>query len=309
MKKILITAIGGDIAQGVAKILRESNRGYQLIGTDVHDKHAGMLYVDKFYQVPYACDDKYISSFKEILKIESIDVVFPISEPEINLWNNIKELDSSICFITPGKEVVSVGLDKLNTARTLKKLGLSVPWTLMVSSGEPKSLPCILKSRTGSGSRNIFKLEDKADVEYYSSKFPNAIYQELVGDEENEITCAVYRTERGDVSIFQMLRKLIGGLTSWAEVIDNDSVKDMCEKIAIGLNLKGSMNIQLRLTDKGPRVFEINPRYSSTVVIRHRCGFQDVIWALDELDKAPVVFPRQTIGKKIVKTYDAKTLN
>ena len=58
----------------------------------------------------------------------------------------------------------------------------------------------------------------------------------------------------------------------------------MCETIAKGLNLQGSMNVQMRLTEKGPRVFEINPRFSSTVLMRHRLGFSDVLWAIDEAE-------------------------
>lgn len=51
------------------------------------------------------------------------------------------------------------------------------------------------------------------------------------------------------------------------------------------------MNVQLRLTDHGPRVFEINPRFSSTVLMRHRLGFSDVLWAIDEAQGKTLTYP------------------
>ena len=75
--------------------------------------------------------------------------------------------------------------------------------------------------------------------------------------------------------------------------------------IAEGLDLRGSMNIQLRLTDKGPRVFEINPRFSSTVLMRHRIGFSDVLWALEEAEGKSVVFPEIPQDRIMVRVQGA----
>ena len=38
------------------------------------------------------------------------------------------------------------------------------------------------------------------------------------------------------------------------------------------------MNIQLRMTEQGPMLFEINPRLSSTLVFRDMLGFSDLQW-------------------------------
>ena len=78
----------------------------------------------------------------------------------------------------------------------------------------------------------------------------------------------------------------------------------MCETIAKGLNLRGSMNIQMRLTTQGPRVFEINPRFSSTVLMRHRIGFSDVLWALDEAEGKELIFPQSKPNQILVRVQD-----
>ena len=52
--------------------------------------------------------------------------------------------------------------------------------------------------------------------------------------------------------------------------------------LADKINLDGSINVQLRLTKKGPVVFEINPRFSSTVLFRHMFGFKDLEWSIQD---------------------------
>ena len=106
-----------------------------------------------------------------------------------------------------------------------------------------------------------------------------------------------------------MLRRLMGGFTSWAKVMFDPQVQEMCEKIAVGLNLCGSMNIQLRITNHGPRVFEINPRFSSTVLMRHRFGFTDVLWALAEAEGKTVVYPDFPKNGILVRIQDAAVLS
>ena len=45
--------------------------------------------------------------------------------------------------------------------------------------------------------------------------------------------------------------------------------------------LEGAINVQLRVTDDGPSIFEINPRFSSTVMMRHLIGFSDLVWMIE----------------------------
>lgn len=309
MKNILITGIGGDIAQSVAKIIRLQYPQHKLVGTDIHSQHAGQLYVDKFIELPMANDINYPGSFGALLESELIDIAIPLTESELAVINPVMNKYKKTDWITTGRHVLKVGLDKLETAEALKAMGLSVPWTIASNSESPKEYPCILKSRLGSGSRSIFIVENEADAIYLSKRNPESIYQELLKPDNKEVTCAVYRNAEGEVSTLQMLRKLVGGFTGWAIVINDNKICQMCEKIANGLDLQGSMNVQLRITVDGPRVFEINPRFSSTALMRHELGFTDVVWALEEAEGAHIEFPIIEPGKIIVRTQGAAILN
>src|SRR3546814_16519316 len=83
------------------------------------------------------------------------------------------------------------------------------------------------------------------------------------------------------------------------------SIESLCATVARALDLSGSINIQLRLGSRGPMIFEINPRFSSTVVFRHRLGFSDLLWSLQEqiLGKKMPYSLSYTIGTKAYRVF------
>ena len=303
---VLITGIGGDISQGVATILRECRKDLCLVGVDVHLQHGGKLFVDFYETIPNASDPDYLMALEQIMEKYQVDIFVPMTESELSILQPFfHSIFSSVKWIIAGTEVVAAGLDKLDTIKVLERLGLPVPWTIPVGDGIPKGYPCILKNRYGSGSRAVFELHNYKDAAYFRKRYPNAIFQQMLEPADREVTCAVYRRSDGAVYSLLMLRRLTGGFTGWAKIISNKEVTQMCERIAIGLNLKGAMNIQLRLTDQGPRVFEINPRFSSTVLMRHRLGFTDLLWAIEEAEGKGINYLAVPNNKITVRIQEA----
>ena len=52
-------------------------------------------------------------------------------------------------------------------------------------------------------------------------------------------------------------------------------VTSYCEKLAIAMGCKFSINVQCRLVDSIPYVFEINPRFSGTSYMRAMVGYNE----------------------------------
>jgi carbamoyl-phosphate synthase large subunit len=304
MKTVLITGIGGDIAQGVATIIRESRPEIRLIGTDVTDEHGGTLFVEVVCGVPFALSDGYLERIREIVDSYSIDLIIPMTEPELSVIEPLIDELGSDRFITAGKDVVSFGIDKLRTMEAITSLDIPAPWSVAAGKEVPLEFPCIFKTRGGSGSKDFFVVGTREESDFLMKRYSDGIFQELLQPANREVTCAVYRKRNGEVAVIQLLRKLMGGLTGWAEVIEAPELKEMCVAVAEGMNLRGSMNIQVIITEFGPRVFEINARFSSTVLMRHRIGFTDVLWALDEAEGKSFKFPEMAIGQRMVRVHD-----
>lgn len=306
IKSLLITAIGGDIAQSVAHIIRNKYPHIQLYGTDIQNRHAGALFVDHYEIIPKANSTDYLNILKKIICQFDIDVILPMSESELTIFANL-ELTIEHCHIIHcGQKALEIGLDKFKTNQFLQNINIPSPWTKLISQGLPDNLPCILKPRIGSGSKSVFIVKDEMDVAYFEKKYPDYIYQELLCPKNQEITCVIYRTKTGNVYVLQLLRQLVGGTTSWAKVIFNQEIQVVCIKIANELNVIGSINIQLINTALGPRIFEINPRFSSTLAMRNAICFSDVIWTIDELENKKISQPIIQKNKIIHKITQVK---
>jgi len=71
-------------------------------------------------------------------------------------------------------------------------------------------------------------------------------------------------------------------------VIFNQEADRQIRSLAERLDLWGPINVQFMLTQDGPRIFEVNARLSSTILIRHTMGFTDLIWWLKELQSEDI---------------------
>lgn len=299
MTTLLITGIGGDIAQGVATIVREVFPSFRLVGADIHDRHGGALSVDAVHRLPPVSDREYDRQLAALVEAERVDICVPMSEAELIHLSHSGALVSDACrLVMANRRAIEVGSDKLRTAEFLASAGIPGPWTVPVEAFDGRTpLPCIFKARRGAGSKAVFVCRSARDVAFYREAHPAAILQELLLPADREVTCAVFRTRDGRVEVLQLLRTLVGGFTGWAQVIDDAATAAQCRQIARDLAFEGAINVQLRLTADGPRIFEINPRFSSTALIRHRMGFCDVAWSIqDVLGEAPSVFPRPAAG-------------
>ena len=86
------------------------------------------------------------------------------------------------------------------------------------------------------------------------------------------------------------------------------NVESLLNEIADGLDLHGSINVQLRITEKGPMIFEINPRFSSTAYMRHKLGFTDVHWSIKEHFGELIELTSAKVGTILVRNQDIMIL-
>ncbi len=312
MTTVLVTGIGGDIGQGVAAVLRDAHPEWRLLGMDIHSRHGGEHFVDAWHLAPRVPDPSYDTWLDELVAREGVTLVIPTSEAElIHFATTGRRSSGNASLLMPPANVVTLGSDKLATNQLLASIGVARPWTIPVEDldhGATVALPCIYKTRRGAGSKGVFLCESLDDITFHRRHHPFAVLQERLEPADREVTCGVFRDRHGRTAVVQLLRSLVGGFTGWAEVIDDPAVTDQCRRVAEALDLRGAVNLQLRITEAGPRIFEMNPRFSSTVLMRHLLGFRDLVWMIDDAAGRDVTFVQPRVGERVVRVQGARRL-
>jgi carbamoyl-phosphate synthase large subunit len=289
--RCLITGAAGDIGQSIGTILHESALVDSTVGADMRSDHPGPAFFDDCVQLPAATNPAYGPALLNALKEHEIDALFPTSEAELcALLDPILRdaLPDTLRIVAVNRTALEIGLDKLATANCLRTAGLGAPWTQCCGDGLPPTLPCIVKPRHGQGSKGLAIIHSMAEAELAVQSRADEIFQELLLPDDAEYTCALFRSTAGEIRTLVLHRVLANGFSVRGSVADPSPYLELLKGIAIELDLVGSINVQCRLTKQGPKVFEINSRFSSTVEMRHRMGFTDVIWALEDLFNLPI---------------------
>lgn len=285
--RIMLSSVGGDLAQNVINCIKKMRGQNWLLGSDVNPRNSGRSFVDHFVESKLVSEFDYIRWLDEIFKEFKIDYYIPLSEAEIKFFAGIDEksfnsIFENVKFIGADKKIVNIFSDKFSTQNWLESEGFQVPRIYPNIDAEDWIYPVIIKPRFGSGSRNVFKCHNKFELRSAFNLIPEPIIQECVGSDSDEFTIGLYASE-DKIKIISFRRLLShSGATSWAKHEVWDHFLEIGIKIAKKLQLDGSINIQLRLHKGVPYIFEINPRFSSTVFIRSELGFNDVAWSLGD---------------------------
>jgi len=278
--RFLVTGANGDIGEAVGRILREVYPEAQVEGADAAGSWPARSVFHVVHELPLASTDGYVDALRALSRRE-FDAIVPTSEPEIGRLAADAQSVRTLPLIMAGPKVVTTFLDKLSTAQWLDANGFMPPRSLPLSEASAADLPLIVKPRRGAGGRNQEVVRTPARLALVKSeRSDDSMAQELLEVEDQEYTCAVLCFGK-EVRTIVMRRQLAGDKTVKAEVVNLPVIDSMLISLARAAEPEGPLNVQLRLMPDGPKIFEINPRFSSTVMMRHQFGFRDVIWTLE----------------------------
>lgn len=304
---VLVTGCGGDIGQSIGKILNDVDLVDTLYGMDISDRNAGRFIFSNFSVGLPCLDPNYLSSLNSFIKDKQIDLLIPVSEQELRFFsaNGITGELGQARLLMASNAAMDIGFDKLKTASFLRENNLPYPHSCPVAEAtQLDRFPVVLKSRAGSGSSQVHVVKDRETFDFIKSRHPEYIVQEHLHGENGEFTCGLFRSSKNETRTIIFKRELSGGYSGYGEVVANEQIDRLLISIAEAIDLTGSINVQLRLTDRGPVVFEINPRFSSTVLFRHMFGFHDLTWSIEDVMGIDIS-PNHTnaVGRKFYKGY------
>jgi carbamoyl-phosphate synthase large subunit len=307
----LVSGVGGDIGYSCAKILKESNFTNMVIGCDIHHQHNGRFIANHCEVIPKVTNSKYPEEICRLINNYKADALVLTSEPELReLTFTDKYKKVMIPIISANNYAMRVGFDKLSTFQVLEKNNVTIPWTINADDNLPLSYPCIFKSRNCAGGKHNFIVQNINQAKKFREIFQKFIFQEYLPNDSEEYTCAVYRTKSKQVRSIVFKRRLANSVTAYAETINNIKITKLCAQVAKILELVGSVNLQIRLHNGTPKPFEINPRFSSTVGMRDKIGFNDLIWSIEEqlMNKKPSKFTKPKRQITISKIFSEVVL-
>jgi carbamoyl-phosphate synthase large subunit len=303
MHRVLVTAVGGNIGQGVVKALRSGSRDYFIVGSDMEPRSAGFSFVDRPCVTPAAGAPGMEAALTAVVESERIEAVYVCSPQELDYFSrargNLERVTRARILVNP-ELVIRIGQDKLQTAGFLEAHGFPFPETALADDGPSVDrligrwgFPVIAKPRTGWTSINVFTIRSRAALEAARVLVPDLVVQRYLPDATGEYTAGVVGSAAARQFAWIVLRRdLTQGTTYRTELVQDATIGAQVVAMAQAIGVEGACNFQFRIVDGESLVFEINPRFSGTSGIRYLYGFNDPEMAFEHACLGqPVVQP------------------
>lgn len=277
MTTVLVTGVGGNVAQGILRVIRLVAPDLRLIGTNTQLLSAGNHLCDAVYEVPYAWDSTYIDRMVSVSAQEAVSLIIPSTDFEAYHLGVAAGRLPKIVASDPA--TTEVFLDKHLTAQAFERLEIPFARSQLPSGYDGSFLSTVVKPRKGRGSRDVHFDPVAPD------RFPDSfVVQERVSG--REATCAFYVDRHRELhGLIVLERSLENGTTVACTVVEDQApvFAQVVDEMVAGFAIEGPCNVQAIIRDDGTIVpFEVNCRFSGTASIRHHFGFRDVEFALDE---------------------------
>ncbi|MDC8437830.1 MAG: ATP-grasp domain-containing protein [Candidatus Nitrosotenuis sp.] len=305
---VLVTGAGSILGQGIIKSLKLSNVqhprpvAYNILAADMSPQAAGIYRCSKAFLISAPSEPDYGDRIVQICRENGVDAVFAGTDEELLplalLKDRIKK-ESGATVITNPVDVIMMASDKWATYEYLTKNRLSCAQSSLPESKDEFvgkfGYPIVVKPRQGYGSLHFYVVHNNDELQRAISTIEAAgwqpILQEYLGGTDNEFTSGITVDVNGAavMSSISMKKTLKNGQTYKAFIDDFDSVRSSAREVALKVGAVGPVNVQAKLVDGDPTVFEINARFSATCPIRAAAG----------INEPDIVFRNMVMGEKI----------
>lgn len=279
MITVLLTGAGGAAVPGLIKHL-QSLGGYRVLAADMDGHAAGLYLAEKGFVIPAGDSNEFLPSIRSICLQEKVNVFMPLVDEELLVSLELE--GEGVTVLLPRPAFVENCLDKYLLMQKLKLAGISMPDTRLASDDLSKiDYPAIVKPRKGRGSRGIGIIHSQSELAKFFEKTPyqmeDLIVQTYIDGLEFTVSVTVWR----DGAVQAVVPKEIickKGITRLAVTRRNSSIDVLCRAVQNSLQADGPFNVQLVVDKKTqePFIFEINPRYSTTVSLTIAAGVDEV---------------------------------
>lgn len=277
---ILITAIGSFSAEAVIESLKKLNN--RVIGCDIYPKewHYIVKKLDNFYRVPLAInEEEYISRIIEICKLEKIELIFPLIDIEIDIFNKnrkkIEKIETKVCI--QSEKALEIARDKFKLFKKFLNSDVQVIPTYLYQEIEKlKKFPYIAKPKNGRSSEGLFKIEQEKDFQLIENP-DNYIIQDYY---KGNIIVVDYIRNSKTKQDFSIIRKELirtkNGAGITVEIFENEKISKLSSYIGNELNIIGCICMEFIERNNEYYIMDINPRFSAGIAFTQKSGYDIV---------------------------------
>jgi carbamoyl-phosphate synthase large subunit len=274
---ILITAASRRVPLVLAfrNALGSLGKPGRVVVTDVNPLSPAVHVADKAYRVPLAHDPDYLPELLKICEREHIQMVVPTIDDELELFGASRQMfaEAGVLAVCSPQESAALCNDKYATWKCLSGKGVPAARTYLPRELPAKlTFPLFIKPRVGRGAVGAYKLRNRRDLEFFVRYVERPVIQEFLDSPEYTIDVLCDSRSR-PLSIVPRERVVIrAGVIDRGRTVKSSALIELAEQVCEAIPFFGPINIQCRMRDGWPYVFEINPRFSGGIPLTIASG-------------------------------------
>lgn len=276
--RILVTGVGGPSGQSIMKSLAALDPPVEILAADLDPYAAGLYLVssEQRFLLPRGDDPGFCDHLLELARRERANVVLPTVDSEL-----LPVSERRADFAAVGAAVVVASPETLRTCLDKWVLHqacageVRVPDSVVADADfDPESvpLPVIVKPRTGSGSRGIRLIEDRATLAAVERDGTNLVQEHLPGEEFSLDVIA--RADGRVLGVVPRERlKVDSGIAITGRTIRDEALESYGKRVAELIGLTTVANVQVKRASDGTwALLEVNARFPGTMPLTIAAG-------------------------------------
>jgi carbamoyl-phosphate synthase large subunit len=236
--------------------------GATTIAADADPLAPTLHHADEHVLVPRVDDPAYIPALAEIVRDRAVGLVIPVTDIDsVLLAQRRDELGAPL--LLPDTDIVLKTADKYAAHELFVEHGIPSPRSWLPGDvAEDARFPLLVKSRYGYGSRNIYRAEDRRQLDFFLGYTPvESFVQEccLGAEFSIDVLCDFEGRCLNAIPRTMILSK--GGESIQGMTVKDAELIEAGRRVAEALPLKGPGTIQVFREDGEHRVTDVNPRF------------------------------------------------